>query len=95
MNYEILSIDRAEEHEKLIRENGALREKINRLEEQHEKHMQYAIRKNYIIEDLREQTDKARKILEDLMLDIKCNNIKVKTINLYLRELSDVLEEEI
>lgn len=32
MNYEVLSIDRLEEHEKLIKENGALREERNELE---------------------------------------------------------------
>ena len=34
MNYEILSIDRLEEHEKLIKENGYLREQRNELEKE-------------------------------------------------------------
>ena len=34
MNYEVLSIDRLEEHEKLIKENGSLREERNELEKE-------------------------------------------------------------
>lgn len=94
MNYEILSIDRLEEHEKLIRENGYLRDKINELEEQHEKHMKNTIKKNHIIFDLRKQHDKAQKEVYDL-LECALEQDK-ENVNLIdrLKLILNILEEE-
>lgn len=94
MNYEVLSIDRVEEHEKLIRENGYLRDKTNELEEQHEKHMKNTIKKNHIIFDLRKQHDKVQKEVYDL-LECALEQDK-ENVNLIdrLKLILDILEEE-
>jgi hypothetical protein len=86
MKYEILSIDRLDEHEKLIRENGALREERNRLEARYDKHMQYAIRNNAIIFDLRDLREKARNLLESRRKDLPRD---------FYYEMQSYLEEEI
>ena len=41
MNYEILSVDRLDEHEKLIRENGYLRTERNKLKDKINKAIEY------------------------------------------------------
>lgn len=94
MNSEFISIDRLVEHEKLIRENGYLRDKINELEEQHEKHMKNTIKNNHIIFDLRKQHDKVQNEVNDL-LECALEQDK-ENVNLIdrLKLILDILEEE-
>ena len=47
MNYEILSVDRLDEHEKLIRENGYLRTERNKLKDKINKAIEYI--ENHIV----------------------------------------------
>lgn len=86
MNYEILSIDKSEEHEKLIRENGALREERNKLQEQYDKHMKLSCKNTAMILELREQRDKARKCLEERKDELPKG---------FYYEIMEILEEEI
>ena len=86
MNYEILSIDTAEELEKLIRENGYLREERNKLEEQYDKHMKLSSKNTAINLALREQKEKAIKCVEE-------NKSRIP-IGFYY-EIMEILEEEV
>lgn len=106
MNYEILSIDRLEEHEKLIKENGLLREERNELERELQdanesitwwNNRYNAINRCYnstknIIDDLTEHIIEAKKNIQEL-IDMTSEDNKILIQRLEF--IKSYLEEEI
>lgn len=106
MNYEVLSIDRLEEHEKLIKENGSLREQRNELEKELQdanesitwwNNRYNAINRCYnstknIIDDLTEHIIEAKKNIQELIdMTLEDNKILIQRLEF----IKSYLEEEI
>lgn len=106
MNYEVLSIDRLEEHEKLIKENGLLREERNELERELQdanesitwwNNRYNAINRCYnstknIIDDLTEHIIEAKKNIQEL-IDMTSEDNKILIQRLEF--IKSYLEEEV